>query len=273
MSNLELFDPAESSKSFEEMGFENGEKSWYARDFMMLLGYDNFGSFGKAINRAMIVCNQLGIPIHETIQSITRDLDGKQVQDFKLNRFGCYLTAMNCDVRKPQVAQVQAYFAMLSEALLLYVQENTQVERVAIRGEISDHEKSLAAVASEAGVSEFGLFQNAGYRGMYNMNLNALRIRKGVPSGRSPLDYMDRTELAANLFRVTQTEETIKNRKVYGQKELERTAMNVGKEVRATMEKLSGIKPEDLPTAEDLKDVKKRIKKVGSAMKKLDKKK
>jgi DNA-damage-inducible protein D len=121
-----------------------------------------------------------------------------------------------------------------------------------------------------AGVVEYGLFQNAGYRGLYNMNLREIRRYKGVPEGRSPLDFMGKTELAANLFRVTQTEEKIRAERIRGQKPLEYAAEHVGREVRRTMVKISGKRPEELPSAEDIKSVHKKLKSSHREIRKLD---
>jgi DNA-damage-inducible protein D len=153
----------------------------------------------------------------------------------------------------------------------LYLEQSEGVERVAIRGEISEHERTLSGIAKMAGVVEYGLFQNAGYRGLYNMNLREIRRHKGVPDGRSPLDFMGKTELAANLFRVTQTEEKIRAERIRGQEPLERTAENVGREVRRTMVKISGKRPEELPPAEDIKEVHKKLKSSHREIRKLDK--
>jgi DNA-damage-inducible protein D len=177
---------------------------------------------------------------------------------------------MNGDPKKPQVAQAQAYFVQWAEACRLYLEQAEGVERVAIRGEISEHERTLSGTAKAAGVVEYGLFQNAGYRGLYNMDLWQIRRRKGVPQGRSPLDFMGKTELAANLFRVTQTEEKIRAEKIRGQKPLERTAEGVGRKVRQTMIEISGKRPEELPPAEDIKEVHKKLKTSHREIRKLD---
>jgi DNA-damage-inducible protein D len=198
-------------------------------------------------------------------------VDGKLVVDYKLSRFACYLAAMNGDPKKPQVAQAQSYFVAWAEACRLFLEESDGVERVAIRGEISEHERTLSGTAKRAGVTDYALFQNSGYRGLYNMNLREIRRHKGVPDGRSPLDFMGKTELAANLFRVTQTEEKIRGEGIRGQPALERTAENVGRTVRRTMIEISGKRPENLPPAEDIKQVHKKLKSSHREIKKLDK--
>lgn len=177
---------------------------------------------------------------------------------------------MNADPRNPKVAEAQAYFITMAEAFRQYVQEADGVERVLIRGEVSDREKALSSTAKAQGVENYAFFQNAGYRGMYNMNLAAIRSKRNVPNGRSPLDFMGKTELAANLFRITQTDEKIRNQNVRGQKLLEAAANEVGKKVRKTMIELSGTPPEQLRPEADIDDVRKGLKRSQKEYKKLD---
>ena len=253
------------------MGQENGFRYWWASDLAGLLGYESGStSFRKAIERAAATLTTLNVPVFDNIVQVERDLDGRKGSDYKLSRFACYLAAMNGDTKKEQVAKAQAYFVTWAEACRLSLQEAAGVERVGIRAEISDHERTLSSTAHTAGVENFAFFQNAGYRGLYNMNLARVRTLKKVPEGRSPLDFMGKTELAANLFRVTQTEEKIRLQKIRGQKSLEGAAEEVGKRVRQTMMEISGTKPETLPPAEDIRTVHKQLKASHREIKKLD---
>ncbi|MCX7899253.1 MAG: hypothetical protein N2444_04085, partial [Methylocystis sp.] len=253
--------------SFEDQAKQNGFKYWLASQLKECLDYSTMQPILKAVNNAIAACAALGIPINENFQEITRE--GSE-RDWKLSRFACYLTVMNGDARNPLVAQAQAYFITMAEAFRQYVKNATDVERVLIRSELSDREKALSGTASAHGVDNYAFFQNAGYRGMYNMDLAQLRAKKGVPTSRSPLDFMGKTELAANLFRLTQTEERIRNEDVRGQKPLERAAEHVGREIRDTMQRLSGTKPENLLPAQDIRDVQKGLKKSQKEYKKLD---
>ena len=256
---------------FEELSKSNGFRFWWASELASTLGYENISNFRRAVERAMITLTTLNIPFVDNIVAEQREVGGRTITDYKLSRFACYLAAMNGDPKKPQVAKAQAYFVAWAEACRLYLQEAETVERVGIRGEITEHERTLCGTAKASGVTEYGLFQNAGYRGLYNMDLWRIRIRKGVPDGRSPLDFMGKTELAANLFRVTQTEEKIRADGIHGQKPLERVAEDVGREVRRTIIKIGGRKPEDLPPAEDIRKVQKGLKSTHREIRRLDK--
>jgi len=259
-------------EGFEEFGHDNGHRYWWESDVKRMLGYTAGPAFDKAKGRAMAACTALGIPIPENFDHCVNDASGEPVQDCKLSRFACYLIAMNGDPRKPEVAAAQAYFATFAEAARQMALQIEGVERMVIRDELSDREKSLTAVATSAGVRDYALFQNAGYRGLYNMNLSKLRRIKGVKDGRTLLDFMGKEELAANLFRITQTEGKIRKENVRGQNNLEATAENVGRHVRRTIEQIGGTMPEQLPPAEDLKRVKSGLKQTHRELQKLDKK-
>lgn len=265
--NPDHFDPA--NPTFEALGKDNGFHHWSASAIAELLGYKSHTQegFRKVIGRAMAACTTAGVPVPETIQEVRGD-DG--AVDWKLSRFGCYLVAMNGDPRKPQVAQAQAYFAGMAEAFRQYFQEAEGVERLLIRDEMSEGEKLLASTAKESGVDNYPFFHNAGYRGMYNMNFRELTQLRAIPKNRSPLDFMGRTELAANLFRITQTEEHLKRWSVRGQKAAERAATTVGNEVRKQMIRNSGVPPEDLPVQSDIKQVRSGIKRTAKELTKID---
>ena len=237
----------EEYKSFEDYGQANGTTIWWARDLMEMLGYESFASFENAINKAIQACTTLRIPVLGNFTQAQREIDGRSVMDYKLSRFACYLTAMNGDTKKPQIAKAQAYFAAMADTVREHLQSSENVERLIIRGDVSERERSLAGVAKMAGVQHYGIFQNEGYRGMYNMTLRNLKDFKGVDQSCCLLDFMGKEELAANLFRITQTEAKIKTDRVRGQSSLDIAAFQVGQKVRRTMQEISGTNPESLP--------------------------
>jgi DNA-damage-inducible protein D len=257
--------------AFEAIGQSNGSHFWYASAVMRLLGYESTQAFSQAMNRAIGTCTTLGIPVMDNFTQVRVVREGVEVDDHKLSRFACYLVAMNGDVRKPEVAAAQAYFATVAEAARQFMQAADDVARVEIRDEIADREKSLNSTASRAGVTDYGLFQNAGYRGMYNMNLRSLKAMKGLPdSKRTLLDFMDKRELAGNLFRITETEAKLQADQVRGQRPAEQVATQVGQQVRKMMIANTGTAPERMPLAGDINSVKKGLKKTEREFTKLD---
>jgi DNA-damage-inducible protein D len=259
------------AEEFERMGEENGGY-WYARELMKWLGYETYSAFQKAIGRSISTCSTLEFSIGDHFTPVQREIDGARVDDYKLTRFACYLTAMNGDPNKPQVASAQVHFASMAEAVRLLYSNPENIERVQIRDELSQRERSLSGVAKSAGVisERYGLFHNAGYMGLYNMSCARLREYKGITGSGSLLDFMGKQELAANLFRVTQTEAKIKNDNIRGQQQLESAAKSVGEEVRSAMYRASGTRPENLPIAEDIKKVRGKLKKANKELQKID---
>ncbi|MPM20761.1 hypothetical protein SDC9_67197 [bioreactor metagenome] len=245
--------------SFEDFKNQNGITFWWASDLMMMLGYPNMKSFEKVISRATKALMSLDIPHYENIIPANNIVKDELITDFKLTRFACYITVMNGDPKKQQVAEAQAYFATQTRQFELFIANGDDLERLLIRDEIKEGTKSLNAIAQNAGVSDFARFTNAGYLGMYNMESWRLENLRGAKKG-SLMDRMGRTELAANLFRITQTEERIKSQNVRGQMRLEDTHFEVGREVRKMVEKNTNKTPEQLPLEKEIPDVKKELK-------------
>ena len=192
--------------------------------------------------------------------------------DYKLSRFACFLVSMNADIKKPRVAQAQAYFATIAEALHRHI-ETEQLERLEVREKTKDANKALTGVANTHGVENYAYFMDAGYMGMYNMRLKDLLRIKGLSVKDKVFDFMGARELAANLFRLQETKAKIENNQIYGQKNLENTAYEVGRKVRGIMIENDGIRPEMLARTEHIKEVSKELKKVDRNFKKIDKKK
>lgn len=207
----ELFD--ESGETFESLAKTNGTRYWFARELMLALGYDNWAAFRKIINKAIGVCTSNEISVAENFMQFPRKIDGKSADDFRLTRLACCLIAMNGDSKNPNVARAQLYFAALDQVLHHSLLNPESMDRITTREEISEREVTLSKAAAAAGVVHYGSFQNAGYRGMYNMDLRELKTLKGIPDlRRSLLDFMGKDELAGNLFRLALTEGRIKKR-------------------------------------------------------------
>jgi DNA-damage-inducible protein D len=261
MSNeLTLFHFDSDRPSFEDMGRQNGVTHWTEQVLMEALGYEGTPSFRKAVMRAKQACLSSGLQCedHFVLQP-----DGSHL----FTRFGCYLVAMNGSPSKPQVAAAQAYFAAVAQTFESCIEHADGIDRMLIRDELTDGQKSLASTAKRHGVQNYAFFLNNGYMGMYNMTLKNLCSLKGMPNaGAKLMDRMGKAELAANLFRITQTDEKIKNQNIHGQARLESAAYSVGRTVRQTMIQTSGTKPEQLPLAEDIKAVKKKIKGTSKAL-------
>lgn len=269
---LDVFHFEEDKIGFDDFGEDNGSRYWYASDLMKFLGYESLSSFGKVINKATTTCLTLDIDVASNFIQVNREIDGQNVNDKKLSKFACYLVSMNGDPKKKNVAKAQAYFATLTEAVQKYINETEDVERVYIREEVSEHEKSLSSTAKKSGIQNFAFFQNKGYLGLYNMSLRKLKQVKGLSKNKKILDFVGKEELAANLFRITQTEAKIRQEKIRGQSNLEDTAFQVGKKVRKTMIDISNTRPEDLPLAQDIKKVKSDLKKTHKELTKKEKK-
>jgi DNA-damage-inducible protein D len=258
MTDLDRFD------AFDFEHAQNGSAAWHEERLMEFLGYKDPQSFRKLVLRAMQACISTGLdPSLDFINGGS---------GYKLTRFACYLIAMNGDTRKPQVAAAKVYFAKFADVVHNHFEQAATIERVLGRDELTDGTKALCSTAKNHGVYNYALFMDAGYRGMYNMGLADLRRVKGVPFGENLLDRMDRPELAANWFRVTQTDEKIKNESVRGQDKCEEAAFDVGEAVRRSMLNISGTLPEDLPIAPtNIKESRKAIKDAGKNLKAIEK--
>tara|TARA_R100000365_G_C2744888_1_gene73635 strand:+ start:1805 stop:2674 length:870 start_codon:yes stop_codon:yes gene_type:complete len=257
---------------FEDLAQQNGVRFWDAREFMTALGYDTWSSFQQVINRSMASCAQLGVDISEVFIPFQFIEGDKPVSSYKLTRFACLLVAMHADSKKPQVAQAKVALAGLADALIAQQLDSSVLERIEIREELKHGEGIMSGAAKAAGLAnqEYGIFKDAGIRGMYNMSLAKLVSFKGADPKKTLYDFMGKTELAANLFRVTQTAERITNLNLKGLKDVTDTARGVGAEVRGVMLRSSGTAPENLPLEEDINTVKRKLKTTHKEMHKLD---
>lgn len=264
-----------SIQKFEESGRENGVKYWYAHDFMPSLGYETWASFQSVITKAMASCARLGIDPTESFSAETVLQNGREIRTYRLSRFACLLVSMHADSKKPEVAKAKAALAAIADQLIEERIQEQDLGRIEARDDLKLAERVMSSTAREAGLDPtgFGIFKDAGFRGMYNMSLQQLMAHKGVGRNNTLYDYMGLEELAGNLFRVTQTSARIRSQGVRGMSQLTRTAQQVGSEVRDMMIKNGGTAPELLPIEDNVAKIKKRLKSAAREMKKLDGKK
>jgi DNA-damage-inducible protein D len=270
MDQFEHLISVTSNQSFESLKKNNqhGKEYWSARDLQSCLGYSNWRDFKNALKKAIQSCEQSGnSPTHHFADARKPILGGKgssqMVEDYHLSRAACYLIAQNGDPRKPEIAQAQQYFVIQTHRQEISDQTTSDRQRLETREQTKIEFKALSGAARDAGVqnSMFGVFHDAGYKGLYGgLGVDAIKIKKGISPQEQIMDRMDSTELAANLFRMTQTKEKLKNKKIASQKEAINTHEDVGREVRTAIARIGGTLPENIPPAEPIKAVEKRIK-------------
>ena len=241
---------------------EYGQEFWYARELCKVLEYSDWRNFQNAIFKAMEACENSGFEVVNHFGDTTNMIKlGKnaqrEIQDYQLSRYACYLTVMNGDPQKGIIALGQSYFAVKTrqqELIEDYDQLTENQKRLAVRGEMKAHNKSLAEAAQLAGIKEpkdYAIFQNKGYQGLYGgLNRSDIARKKGLNPKENILDHMGSTELAANLFRATQTDEKIRREHIRGKDAANQTHYFVGAKVRRTIKELGGTMPENLPTPE-----------------------
>ena len=276
MSNLQ----AKEYKAFEAIKHiaDDGSEFWYARELAILLEYVQWRNFAKVLDRAKLACKNSGYRAIDHFAEVSKIVEAgatsKPLIDFKLTRYACYLIVQNGDPRKEVIALGQTYFAIQTrrqEVADYFNQLDEDNKRLVIRGDIKQWNQMLAEAAHNAGVisnEEYAAFQNAGYMGLYGgMKVEDIHQKKGLKEKDKILDFMSSTELIANLFRISQTEEKLKKDLASTADDANEIHFIVGREVRGTIERVGGTMPEDIPTPnksisdverEQLKKLKKR---------------
>jgi len=272
MTNLERY----GEETFESIRHinERGQEFWYARELAKVLGYADWRNFEGSIFRAMETCRNSGADLsaHFGDTTVFTKIGGgktRKIGDYALSRYACYLIVMNGDPQKEVISLGQTYFAVKTRQQEIedeFRQLSEDQKRLAIRSEMSYHNKSLAEAAQMAGVEDprdYAIFQNKGYQGLYGgLGAKEIHARKGLKKSQKILDHMGSTELAANLFRATQTDEKLRREKITGKELANQTHYDVGAKVRETIKDLGGTMPEDLPTPDkSVKQIEQSIKK------------
>lgn len=240
---------------------EYGQEFWYARDLQIALEYTEWRNFCKVIEKAKEACRGSNNAVSDHFVDVNKIVNAgatsKDIGDIQLSRYACYLIVQNGDPRKKVIALGQTYFAVKTrqqELIENYENLSENQKRIAIRQEMKEHNKMLVAAAKDAGVEttlDYAIFQNYGYMGLYGgLKASDIKERKGLKKSQDILDYMGYEELAANLFRATQTEAKLRRENIQGKQEANKTHFEVGKKVRDTIKDLGGTMPEDLPTPE-----------------------
>lgn len=260
---------------------EQDNEFWLARSLAKVLDYSEYRHFLPAIERAREACRNSGQRVADHFEDILEMVEigsgaRRKVEDIRLSRYACYLVVQNGDPSKPLIANGQTYFATQTRRQELaddaqFVRLSEDEKRLAIRNELAVHNKHLAAAAKNAGVEtslDYAIFQDHGYKGLYGgLGNKEIHARKGLKKSQKILDHMGSTELAANLFRATQTEEKLRRDGARSKQHANQTHFEVGRKVRRTIDELGGTMPENLPKPESS------IQQIASAKKKLAKRK
>lgn len=273
MTNIESYNENifEKNKNLTE----DGQEFWYARKLAELLEYSKWGNFEKVIDKAKTACEKSGYLVGDNFIYIEKKIpigsgSERKIDDIMLSRYASYLIVQSADTRKTVVAQGQTYFTIQTrkqEKLEEFEDHDEEAKRLLIRKNLKEHNKKLVNAAHNAGVEtpiQYSVFQNAGYQGLYGgLKSGDIKIKKNLTKSQKILDYMGSTELAANLFRATQTEDKLRRDKVKSRVEANKVHNEVGKKVRKTIEELGGTMPEELPTPKkSVKEIEKEQKKM-----------
>lgn len=261
-------------QTFEQIKEHSSDSKefWAARKLSKILDYSEYRHFIPVIERAKEACANSGHNIADHFEDFLEMVEigsgaKRKLENVRLSRYACYLIVQNGDSSKPVIANGQTYFAIQTRRQELadneaFQQLKEDEKRLFLRNEMKEHNKKLVETAQRAGVEsnlDFAIFQNHGYKGLYGgLDAKAIHKKKGLRKSQQILDNMGSTELAANLFRATQTEEKLRRENIQDKTKANNTHFEVGKKVRQTIRDLGGTMPENLATpTDDLKKLEK----------------
>ncbi|MCX9014856.1 MAG: DNA damage-inducible protein D [Candidatus Methanoperedens sp.] len=269
MPDIEKYSQSDFEKAKQHT--QDGVEFWYARDLKDILEYEQWRNFLQVVEKAKESCKNAKNDIGEHFADVSKLIVAgkgakREIDDIMLSRYACYLIVQNADPRKKIIALGQTYFAVKTRE-----RENDEAfiedqKRFAIRNELKNHNKSLAEAANMSGIDspkDYAIFQNKGYQGLYNgLGVKDIHKRKGLDKNQKILDHMGSTELAANLFRATQTDDKLRRENIRGKENANKTHFVVGKKVRQTIKELGGTMPEYLELPEkSIKEIEEKPKK------------
>jgi DNA-damage-inducible protein D len=237
---------------------KNGTDYWMARDIQGILAYESWNNFENVIEKAKKACEVAGFVVTNHFFAVEKVIEvGKGARgkrgDYYLTKYACYLIAMNGQPGKPEISAAQTYFAAQTHLQEVQGQLTEEQKRIQHRDRVKSSNKYLAAAAKQAGVVRYPLFHNEGYRGLYGMDYSSVKAKKGLSQKDDLLDHAGREELAANEFRITQTEKKLKTDNISGEAAAFKVHREVGAKVRSVIEEIGGTLPEHLPVEPDVK--------------------
>lgn len=251
--------------SLEDFGFiEDGKHYWWASWYAKVLGYKSIKTLMPSIKKAKRVCTLLGIPYEDNFVYAVFDW-GK---DIKLTKFACFLISLKADARKPIVKKARTYFLNELEEVNILLKGQDYLDRMVGREELKNLHRKLTRAARRAHVKDFQFFTNEGYLGMYNHTMTEIKQLRGVPVKDNLSDYMSTAELAANIFRISMTEERLKTLRNPSEQKAAREHWKIGSQVRAIVKENVGSYPEELVINTDLKTLQSKLKKAQSELNK-----
>lgn len=262
MSSLLPTSPHKDFEAIKKIDPGNQEY-WEARELMPLLDYKHWRDFKNAITKAIVAAKKSGQSEQNHFEHASKLIKiatgsaketHRKIENYKLSRYACYLIAQNADPRKQAIANAQTYFALQTRRQELSTSREDQ-KRLYIREEVRKQNRKLQGIAAKSGVKDFAKFNDFGYLGLYGMHLPKIKAQKDIGTD-NLLDRAGSAELAANLFRITQTEERIKQEKIVGQGKANVTHLFVGHKVREAIKTIGGTMPENLPSAPHIKSLK-----------------